>query len=215
MSHSDVIRLVSSQPQPDHGASRRYRVVVSDSQGPRPAIRVYDRGLARVLVKWTGDTAGRLLESGTFTRLLRGRQDCDKQMVRKLTLAAAAMDMAPARSVRTTDRLRQRLENLDAQISSQHARVAEVLFDYPEHHFSREDVICLLGLRRLCFDRKRIEACLDDLVSWRVVQRVEVDVDTVFFDINTEPHLHLFCPQRRELTDAPSSGVVHARRTSG
>ena len=57
-------------------------------------------------------------------------------------------------------------------------------------------------------DTRRIIAHLDDIVRWQLVQRIEVDGNNVFYDINTMPHLHLFDARCCMLKDAPSTGLV-------
>ncbi len=104
--------------------------------------------------------------------------------------------------------LRQRLQRLQVQIEGPHLHIARMLFKYPGNHFSAAAVLSLMLLEYPVFSRSIITPELDDLAHWSVVQRIEIDADNVFYDINTTPHLHLFDPVTRELRDAPASGFV-------
>ena len=53
-----------------------------------------------------------------------------------------------------------------------------------------------------------IHACLDDLTTWKVIQRIVIDDENVFYDVDMRPHLHIFDPVTRSLVDAPRAGVV-------
>jgi len=102
-----------------------------------------------------------------------------------------------------------RLKDLGQQLTELHILIARVIFSHPGSHFCEQDVICLLLLEYTSFEEFPITSQLEDLARWNVVQRIEVDADNVFFDINITPHLHLFDPDTRELCDAPLRGVVH------
>ena len=187
----------------------RYQLFISNPPGKAVAIRIYDGMLNRILLKWQGEIARRLLDADILPYAARcdGCRRCDKDLIHKLTIAAAAI----AATLEADDRnefLQRRLEKLDRRLSGFHAHVASLLFAHPERHFGHEEVVCLLSLNNPCVSRRRIFEHLDDLVRWQVIQRINVDDDHVFYDINTDPHLHIYCRRTHELVDAPRDGVV-------
>lgn len=187
----------------------RYQLYVSDQPGEAVAIRVYDGVLKRILLKWQGEIARQLLDSNILPLAARcdGCRRCDKDLVHKLTLAAAAI--ATALDIgRDSDALRQRLDRLQLSLSPFHMHIARLLFSCPEKHLAEDEVICLLTLQNPCVSRRRILLHLDELVRWKVIQKIVVAGDRAFYDINTRPHLHIYCRRTHELHDAPSDGVL-------
>ena len=89
--------------------------------------------------------------------------------------------------------------------------IARLLFAKPGQHFSTQDVACLFLLEcpSLVFTEGRLAACLDELAYWGVIQRIEVDGENIFYDINTNPHLHVYNSRTRELRDANLQGILH------
>jgi Fe2+ or Zn2+ uptake regulation protein len=187
----------------------RYQLFVSDSPGDAATIRIYDSVLKRILLAWQGEVARRLIESHLLRYCAQSASchGCDKKLVHTLALTAAsiAMDLEHRSG---HDLLSVRLQELDRHLPAFHTCIANVLFSHPGRHFGHEEVVCLLSLRNPSVCRRQIDDHLDDLVRWQVVQRVAVDRNHVFYDINTTPHLHVYCERRQELFDAPVAGVL-------
>ena len=197
------IRLVSSRRAPDDD---RYWVLVALHEFAETSIHVVDRRSNRVLTKWRGAAARSLLEFDTLPPRLRtsGTHACGKAVFRELMLAAASISLNLERYLD----LDARLETLDHPIPAFHMRLARLLFNHPGKHFSEPEIICLLLLEYPGIDPCRIPAHLDELVQWGIIQRVDVGMDWCYYDIDTRPHLHIYCPRTRDLTDAPVNGVV-------
>ena len=104
-------------------------------------------------------------------------------------------------------RLWERLQERSIRIPPFHARVAQLFFRYPGTHFSEEEAVTLSMLEYPSVDSARFCDAAEDLASWGILQRIKVD-GAVFYDIDTQPHLHLYRSETRELVDAPSAGVV-------
>ena len=205
MRDSRPIKLVSSRSgSPPVGD--RYRLLVSCHRESETAIHVYDRRLRRVLLKWRGDIARALLQSDVLLpeQCRSGSHSCDKSLIRSLTIAAAKMRI----ELRGRTDLNLRLVQLHRNIPLFHRRIAQLMFDHPGKHFSEQDIVCLLLLEYPCVSRKRITEHLDDLVRWGVIQCVNTDEQTRFYDIDTRPHLHIYCSRTKELRDAPDRGVI-------
>ncbi len=187
----------------------RYQLYISDHPGDTAAIRVYDSMLKRVLLTWQGAVAREMLDSDMLPFCVRAASchGCDKGLIQRLTLAAAAIGMALDRGGES-GRLRRRLASLDRRLSPLHHYIAQMLFSHPDRHFGHEEILCLLTLQNPSSCRVRIQTHLEDLVAWEVVQRVTVGNDRVFYDIDTTPHLHVYDPISGELADAPNVGVV-------
>lgn len=166
-----------------------------------------------------------------------GHYACDKSFIWHLILAAAATKMAldqmdllgtgpstyplqrtyphpyPPQAALANrhsrfESLAQRLKRVERCLVAPHQQIARLLFSYPGNHFSGEEVSCLMLLECPSLEVQRITAQLDDLARWQVIQRIEVDTDNVFYDIDTRPHLHLFDPGSRQLSDAPVQGIM-------
>jgi Fe2+ or Zn2+ uptake regulation protein len=104
--------------------------------------------------------------------------------------------------------LDRRLRRLGVNLTGSHRMVATVLFAHPGYHLSRTEVCCLLSLERMPFSREKVVRWLDDLVHWRVIQRIDVTGGHTFYDIDTRPQLHLFDPRTGTLRDGTVQGVV-------
>lgn len=198
-----------SEPDAALGAASRYRLYVSDQPGLPAQIRVYDRALGRVLLKWQGELARRMLDSDGFLdrRLPNGCHDRDKALVRRLVLAAAKLSLLPARNGRS-DELERRLRHLGRPIPLLNRKVAAFLYQHPGQHFEESEIVCTLTSDDLFCQAGPIHRALEELVQWDVIQRIKVDEDNVFYDIDTRPHVHVFDARTRALSDVPASGVL-------
>ncbi len=176
----------TAMPRPDTAASHRFRV---DIRRQPLRVLVFDRNSKTPLFDWRGAAAEHLTGSGAIPERLccEGSHGCDKALVMHLALAAASMTAALPRP---------------------HAWVAGILHAHPERHLSRNDVLCLALLDAPNVSERQVLHCIDDLVRWRLVNRIEVDAEHVFYDIDTEPHLHVFDASTGELRDAPTVGIL-------
>ena len=207
MTRTRTLRLVSSQSEagPLAPPKSRFRLFISDRASPMPAIRVYDSSRQGVLLRWQGEVASHLLKAGNLPLryLTNGSHDCDKGLLRRLTIAAAALQMKSERqdAPEGGDRPHRDIPPL-------HHCVATLLFDHPDHHFAGEEVVCLMALRYPCIAPRHVTRVLGDLVDWNVIQRIAIDAETEFYDLDTRPHLHVYDARARELRDAEVSGVL-------
>ena len=134
------------------------------------------------------------------------RRDSDRPLASSIDPAAA--DDAPTGIAFRS--LSMRLSRLGRRLPLPHYRVARLLFSYPGEHLSLEDVTCLLLLESAFLSRHSVRLWLDELVPWRVIQRIEIDARNTGYDIDTRPHLHVYYPKTRSLHDAPADGVLTA-----
>ncbi len=220
--------------RPSAAGQGEYRLRVEQSPADGPRIRAEDRTSGRTLLEWRGALARHLLQSGALPLSALETADfaCDKSLIRHLTLTGAAAQLAldqmaeldaaesaPRRMPRLRpvqliadlspdERLAERLAEAGRRLPSAHLLVARTLFSKQGEHLAESDVVCLLSLDYPSMRVSLIHACLDDLTAWRVIQRIVIDEETVFYDVDMRPHLHVFDPARRELRDAPDSGVL-------
>lgn len=192
-------------------AARRYRL-----SGSKTQIRVEDCRDQRTLLAWRGKTARFLRARSKLLIALgeRGTIAISKTELQRLALMATTFqygererNVAAERELLASEKLWQRLRDIDLRIPSFHSRVARLLFRYPGEHLSAADARCLAELKFPNHDAARLQECLDDLARWGVVQRIAVGAD-VFYDLDLEPHLHLYDTRTRQLTDAPRSGTL-------
>ena len=175
------------------------------------SLEVFDRTAGRRVARWRGRIAASLIQSDTVPPGYRdtGSYSCDKAFVRRLMLSAAAVALAEQIGGTRPVALREpRFRANGALPSWLHNRILRLLFDRPAHHFSENDIVCLILLESPGIDTVRIVTHLDDIVRWQLVQRIDIDEANVFYDIDRRPHLHVYDARRRVLTDAPESGCL-------
>ncbi len=175
-------------------------------------ITIRHAGSQAIVVEWHGETARHLLECQPLTPTLLDEATgvLTNAQVKTLTLAAAARCMAEAiRSRQSPAALDRRLAALGLHLPSLHQRIAAVLFEPPGKHFGQTEAVCAVLLQHPMLCESRLANALEQLAAWSVLQRIEVG-DCVFYDIDTSPHLHVYCERTQQLFDAPQTGVVRA-----
>ncbi len=187
------------------GPDIRYEISVLDGRFGLFAVRIFDLEQQQDLVTWQGAVARYLLTSGALPDGNASRFGASKSTVWHLVLAAAAFS-ANAR-LASPPMLAERLERLGTKLTGSEARLARLLFEYPGQHLSRDDVICLCSLRYPGTGHC-VPALLERLAGAGVVQKIEIDRDNVFFDLDTRPHVHVFDRSTLQLFDAPTQGVI-------
>lgn len=156
--------------------------------------------------------------------------EADKTFLQHLALAAASAQMAldcgaatrgtavrrPATSTGAMkplatprwSRLDARLRRLDTTLGGPLKYVARLLFSHPGQHFSTADVCCLLAMQGLPVANRDVGGWLDELASRGITQRIDVSADSVFYDTDTRPHVHIYNHETGELRDATVHGVI-------
>lgn len=183
----------------------RYEISVSDGRFGLFAVRIFDLERQKDLVTWQGAVARYLLVGGALPIGSASRFGASKSTVWHLVLAAAAF--SANEELEVPPPLAERLERLGIELTGSEARLARLLFEYPGQHLSRNDVICLCSLRYPGTGHC-VPALLERLVDAGVVQKIEIDRDNVFFDLDTRPHVHVFDRGTLQLFDAPPRGVI-------
>lgn len=183
----------------------RYQISILDGRYGLFAIRIFDRERKQDVVTWRGDIARKLLAVGALPADRNSRILADKSAVWHLVLAAAAY--ASNEESETPPLLAERLERLGVELTGAETRLARLLFEYPEQHLSLDDIVCLFALRYPATSH-RVAELLERLARDGVVQKIIIDPDTVFFDLDTRPHVHVFDRRTRQLVDAPKQGVI-------
>ncbi|MEM7278266.1 MAG: hypothetical protein AAF385_09085 [Pseudomonadota bacterium] len=196
----------------DPSSRRRYLLCLDNLPGLE-RIEILDTDTGGTSIVWQGRLARELLDSNYLgcTGLGSKVLPCSKTMVWHLALAAAGINVALRRQ-RKTDlcQLHTRLTHLGLDLPNPHRHIALTLFEQSNVHFSHEELLCLFELESPFLSNARCTDCLSDLVTWRVIQKIEVAKVGVFYDSNTEPHLHVFDEQTGTLYDAPPQGVIKA-----
>ncbi len=212
----------------------RYRLRVERLPRGSARIRVEDRATGDVLLEWGNSLARHLLQCGALpeSALLSADFACDKSLIRHLTLTCAAAKLAldqiaelesdedrprsaprlrPVNSTRElspAERLVDRLDACGRRLPGPHLLVAKTLFERKGEHFSESDVVCLMSLECPSMRTSLVHTCLDELTAWNVIQRIVIDSENIFYDVDMRPHLHIFDPATRSLRDAPPTGVL-------
>lgn len=212
----------------------RYRVQVMQHAGREPRVVVKDGQTDAALLEWRGQLARHLLHTGALpeSALRSAEYACDKPLIRHLTLVCTAAKLAldqiadleaeadrpkaqpHLRTIRSAERLSpeehlaDRLQETGRHLPGPHMLVAETLFARRGEHFSESDVICLVSLECPSMRLSLIHGCLEELTAWKVIQRIVIDASNIFYDVDMRPHLHLYDPVTRTLSDAPRTGVV-------
>ena len=182
-----MLQVLSLIHQKVSTPSSRYRLVVIVGENNPACIQVIDCERGHPVFDWSGYIARHLLNSDALQHVdpkICRCYPCNKDLVCHLALVAAA-----ARSVA-------------AMLSPAHEVVAKVLLENPLHHHTAEDVSCLMAVEGRTIAEMEVEKELDDMAGSGIIQRITVDNDNVFYDINTRPHEHVFDPATRTLRDA-------------
>jgi hypothetical protein len=191
-----------------------YLLRVCSPRSEDVTLRLYDLRRDTVFLTWRGAVAKQLLRSKAAPCDCPGTSGffpLSKADVKRLTLAAAAISLSrDGHSSGDTGAVHDGGGSARRQRPGLHVYVSEAILAQPGYHPALDDVVHVLLCRFPTLDRGQVEACLEDLVQWRIVQRVTVDAEHVFFDADTKPHLHVFDPATRTLHDAPREGVLRA-----
>lgn len=185
----------------------RFQINVLDGRYGLFAIRIFDRAREEELVSWQGNIARHLVESGALPDAAPHRLRAGKSVVSHLIVAAAAFSIMEDRA--TPKALAGRLRELGVRLTGGELRLARLLFEHPHEHLSRDDITCLFSMQYPA-TAHRVPTLLERLAAHGVIQKIEVDPDNVFFDIDTHVHAHVFDRRTRSLHDAPSRGVFHS-----
>ena len=183
----------------------RYEISVLDGRYGLFAVRIFDLEQQRDLVTWQGEVARYLLASGALPFGYASRFRTNKSTVWHLVLVAAAV--TANEELETPPLLAERLERLGLELTGAETRLARLLFEYPGQHLSEDDIICLCSLRYPATGHC-VPELLERLANAGVIQKIAIDRDTVFFDLDTRPHVHVFDRRTRQLFDAPAEGVI-------
>ena len=183
----------------------RYEISVLDGRFGLFAVRIFDHEQQQDLVTWQGDVARYLLASGALPPGDASRFRANKSTVWHLVLVAAAFSANEEHE--TSPLLAERLERLELELTGAETRLARLLFEYPGQHLSEDDVVCLCSLRYPGTGHC-VPELLERLANAGLIQRIEIDRDTAFFDLDTRPHVHVFDRRTRQLFDAPTEGVI-------
>ena len=184
----------------------RFRLDVSQAEG---CISVIDRWDRSLFLQWRGELASQLIRLGHLASITAGRPPryCSKNEVRHLALAAASISFAlsqhrepgPSDCAQT---------GIGRSLTLQHRKITDTLRHRRPHHFSHDELLCLLSMEHPGMDIAQLETRLAELVEWGQVQRIEVSPERIFYDIDTRPHLHVFDRRTGTLKDAPAVGCL-------
>lgn len=166
MPESQNLRLVSMQPEARRTAARsRYLIHISDRGNPIPSVRVYDRNRRRVLLRWRGEAARRMLERDALPlkHMPNGSHDCDKALMQRIALDGSLIAMQLGTAAKESNLV-------DRNASGLHYLVAGLLFDYPDKQLGLDEITCLMLLQFPHIPCGDVQNVLDDLVRWGVVR---------------------------------------------
>ncbi len=183
-------------------AGARYLLQVSGSQTASLSLRVHDLDRNRVILQWNSAIGQRLLASPAAPVGARrnGFFPLTKRGVKRLTLVAMSIRMVLDAPGRRRERRRQK--------PGLHRYVADMLRERAGEHLLAEDIVASVLARLPATDPALVERCLGELVDHGKIQRIAIDAATIFYDADTRAHLHVYDPDSRTLTDAPTQGVI-------
>ena len=185
----------------------RFRLDVSHADG---SIYVIDRRDRSLFMAWHGELASQLIRLGHLASIAAGRPPryCSKNEVRHLALAAASISFALNQDLEPGPSDYAATTGIDRSLTLRHRKITDTLKHRRPHHFSHDELLCLLSMEQPAMDRTLLETSLAELVEWERVQRIEVSPERVFYDIDTTPHLHVFDRKTGTLRDAPAEGCL-------
>ena len=111
--------------------------------------------------------------------------------------------------------LQKRLRQSVTHLSPEEYTVASTLFEHRETHLSKADIEVLLLLKPLNLNSDTITHALHRLVEAKLIQLIYVTDAIQFYDVNTQPHAHIYCEQTNQLFDAEIEGCVVMKENRG
>lgn len=199
----------------DAGQDYHYRLDVRHPAGGEPRVSVRDTRRDCITLDWRGATAAALLNGDSPVGPLGDGRLLGKAEVQAIAMFAVALRFrgrlgeTEQRRLNAEAALRKRQAALARTLSPRHLPVACLLFEYPGEHLSEGDVLSLCAMRHPALYGHRVQGILDELVGSRFLQAIDAG-GIRFYDIDTRPHLHIYCAERQELHDAPEQGIIEA-----
>lgn len=204
----NVIALQARTKARDPLRQSRFRLQwIEDAR--QPVMRVVDPTVPDTLLEWTGETARHLrqLEELKAAWVHGQSLPCDKALISRLALAAAGFSIASIKQHATLlSEAATKLAKATHALTRVHLALATLLFRQASVHLSQDEVVCLLSLEQPAVSAAHVVTCLNDLVEWELLQRIDVSSELTFYDTNTTTHLHVYDHRTGLLTDAPQDG---------
>jgi Fur family iron response transcriptional regulator len=100
----------------------------------------------------------------------------------------------------------ERLREQGIAATRQRLRIAQALFEHGGHP-SAQDLYLLVNHQQRAVCRATIYNTLNLFVSRGLIQEVSVDSSRTFYDVNTDPHHHIFNIDTGELLDVEPTAV--------
>ena len=99
------------------------------------------------------------------------------------------------------------LKKSPLKVTTQRARLIEILFRNGDQHFTAEDVYKEVNKYKYKISLATIYNCLNQFTKHEILKSVRLFNDKLYFDTNTERHHHFFCKSTEKLSDIKSSDV--------
>ncbi|MFK8031326.1 MAG: transcriptional repressor [Gammaproteobacteria bacterium] len=102
-----------------------------------------------------------------------------------------------------------------SQLSFEEYAIAAALFELKGRHLCESDIEVLMLLKPLNISPDAIAHALHTLVDSGLIQVIQVTDAIRFYDVNTQPHAHIYCEQTNQLFDAEVEGCIRLKNGSG
>ena len=106
----------------------------------------------------------------------------------------------------TRDTLVEMLRRQDINPTHQRIEIAYALFARGEH-LSADQVLAIVNDRHSETSKATVYNTLNLFLEKKLIREVIVDPNKVFYDLNTEPHHHIYNVDTGELTDVDASRI--------
>ena len=100
------------------------------------------------------------------------------------------------------------LKKSPLKLTNQRLQLIEILFKNGNCHFTAEDVHKEVESKSYKISLATIYNCLNQFTSHGILKSVKVSSDKIYFDTNTDSHLHFLCRSSDELTDILLDDVI-------
>lgn len=173
------------------------------------ALHLRSLGTTALARTWRGRIAHRLLASGALPRdlLAPGRHPCDKNVVRRLLLQAAAMcTHQPPGDAADGTPLRQRLLAHGIRPTQARLLIARALYATPGHP-TADDVWHQIRARGAHCARASVYNTLARMAERGMIKSLPVSPGRTHYDTVTAPHPHLYNVDTGEIRDLPGGRI--------
>ncbi len=106
------------------------------------------------------------------------------------------------------NKIKELLRSKDLRPTDQRLMVGGLLFDGTDKHVTAETIYRDLKNRNQKISLATVYNILHDFSNKKLLEKVTIDPEKVYFDTNTERHYHFYYDDKKTLTDIPKNNII-------